>query len=106
MKRTFAESLWTHYRYVPVGRPQAVSMYEHIPGYGQVYAGRGEEQDLRKEEHWGRRETCRKCRRGDLEMGDFNNIPTLRGFLVLAVGPFAAVVLVTWVLTSIMSANL
>ncbi len=90
-RRPFVETLWNHYRWVDVGQPYLVPAYERILGYGYSPAGVREEQDARKEEHWGRKETCRRCQR-TREMGEFTNFPTLRGvalFLLVAVGTLA-----------------
>ncbi len=58
----FWESMWTHRGEIPTG-------FTKFPSGEKVY---------KEVEHWGRRETCKKCHSKGYEMADFKNIPTGR----------------------------
>lgn len=87
---SFMDSLWAHTRDVPTGEtffaPVEVS---HILGYGSEYEQQ-EFEETRREQHWGRWETCAKCKRmyrSGEDVGDFNNSLTFRGWVMYILAP-------------------
>lgn len=66
----FHESLWFHYADYKVGATQLENSYE---GWVDVTP-------VEREEHYGSKYACRKCRR-EGTMGNFTNFPTGRGFV-------------------------
>jgi hypothetical protein len=76
--RRFIETLWIHYADYATGR-RAYGFNED--GYREAV------DEIEREEHWGRRETCAKCRK-EGTFGNFTNFLTARGFVVYTLAVF------------------
>jgi len=91
-KKSIWQELFNHHRYI---------------GTGEFYVADGDPDEVKQErqvrdEHWGRKEDCAKCRRLRNNIGEFKNTLTYCGWFYVGL---IGVVTITAVVASVLICN-